>query len=86
MSYPADANMYSTVHQSNHGAAIDARIALAALCGSENGRRAARPAASCDELTSQIGRADWVYSEIQIITYISIIDGSIPSITAAPGK
>ena len=66
--------MYSTVHQSNHGAAIDARIALAALCGSENGRRAARPAASCDELTSQI------------ITYISIIDGSRPSITAAPGK
>ena len=86
MSYPADANMYSSVHQSSHGAVIGSMIALAALCGSENGRRAARPAASCDELTSQIGRADWVYSEIQIITYISIIDGSRPSITAAPGK
>jgi hypothetical protein len=57
-----------------------------ALCGSENGRRASRSAASCDELTSQIGRADWVYSERQIITYISIMDGSRPSITAAPGK
>ena len=28
--------LYSTVHQSSHGAAIDARYAPAALCGSEN--------------------------------------------------
>ena len=30
------------------------RYALAALCGSENGRHAARSAASCDELTSKL--------------------------------